>query len=191
MILCDTEIKAALRYNQIVIEPAPLEDHISTSAVDLTLSGNEFKRWKQQPAGINITIDPAQPNLLRNLAAQYLEDVPRENDGSIVMRPRDFVLALTHERVELPEESRIAARVEGRSSLARLGLGIHVTAPTVHSGFKGQITLEITNHGTFPIKLSPGMRICQLIFEMVFGTPSVAMTGNFQDQGSVTGKSVI
>jgi len=65
---------------------------------------------------------------------------------------------------------------------------VHITAPTIHAGFKGNIALEIKNHGVLPIRLRPGMLICQLIFEQVFGTPSRTMAGIFQDQGSVTGK---
>jgi dCTP deaminase len=78
--------------------------------------------------------------------------------------------------------------VEGKSSLARIGLGVHVTAPTIHAGFEGLITLEIKNHGTAAIRLRPGMPICQLIFESVFGTPSVVLEGIFQNQQSVSGR---
>ena len=60
------------------------------------------------------------------------------------------MLGWTAEYVELPIDSRIAARVEGKSSLARLGLGVHITAPTIHAGFPGQIRLEIVNHGHLP-----------------------------------------
>jgi dCTP deaminase len=190
MILSDSEIRAALLHRQLIIDPRPVEEHITTSSVDLTLGSKEFKRWKAPPSpAISIIVDPSQKGSLADLAAQFLEDIPLESDGSVLIRPQEFLLALTHERVELPEESRLAARVEGRSSLARLGLGVHVTAPTIHSGFNGQITLEITNHGVFPIKLRPGMRICQLILEMLFGTPASAMTGSFQDQSSVTGRA--
>jgi dCTP deaminase len=107
----------------------------------------------------------------------------------VLIRPGEFVLALTRERVELPRQSRLAARVEGRSSLARLGLAVHLTAPTIHAGFRGYITLEITNQGPIPIKLRPGLAICQLILEHVFGTPAAEMTGAFQDQTSVEGRT--
>jgi len=66
---------------------------------------------------------------------------------------------------------RLAARIEGRSSLARFGLIVHCTAPTIHAEFSGNITLEITNLGSYPIMLRPGMRICQLIVETVEGVP--------------------
>lgn len=110
-------------------------------------------------------------------------------ENALVLKPGEFILALTRERVELPETTRIAARVEGKSSLARIGLAVHVTAPTIHAGFKGNITLEIKNHGVLPIRLTVGMPICQLIFEMVFGTPSKVMSGIFQNQRSVLGST--
>jgi len=71
----------------------------------------------------------------------------------------------------LPVHTRLAARVEGKSSLARFGLGVHITAPTIHSGFALPIRLEIMNHGYLPIRLREGMKICQLIFELTLGTP--------------------
>jgi dCTP deaminase len=187
LILSDAEIRAALRSGQIVISPPPAAENFTTSAVDLTL-GREFKRWKKPPAGISVSIDPAEPSFsFQNVASQYLEPAVLEADGSVILVPREFVLGLTHETLNLPITSRFAARVEGRSSLARLGLGIHVTAPTIHAGFRGNVTLEITNHGTYPIRLRPGLRVCQLIFELVFGTPSADMVGVFQDQQTVVG----
>jgi dCTP deaminase len=86
--------------------------------------------------------------------------------------------------VNLPYDSRLAARVEGKSSLARLGLGVHITAPTIHAGFEGQIRLELINHGRLPITVKPGMRICQLIFEQTLGTPQRGYHGQFSGQTS-------
>jgi dCTP deaminase len=103
------------------------------------------------------------------------------------------VLGWTIERIRLPYHSRIAARVEGKSSLARLGLGVHVTVPTVHAGFGFKETvpdhpgtplqLEIWHVGPLPIRLMSGMPICQLIFEEVHGTPEKGYAGMFADQG--------
>ena len=81
-----------------------------------------------------------------------------------------------------PVDNRLAARVEGKSSLARLGLGVHVTAPTIHAGFVGTIQLEIINHGPMHIKLRAGMPICQLIFETTKGMPETAYKGQFSGQ---------
>jgi dCTP deaminase len=189
MILCDTEIRAAIACRQVIIDPPPLPEHYGTSSLDLTL-GREFTQWKKsmKVPGARLTVDPSAANFYPQFAAEYQERAPVDESGAATIEPGGFLLALTEQRVELPRESRIAARVEGRSGLARLGLSIHLTAPTIHSGFKGRITLEMTNDGPVPILLSPGMVICQLVFEMVFGTPSQAMTGIFQDQTSVAGK---
>jgi dCTP deaminase len=116
-----------------------------------------------------------------------MEDVPPNADGSVTIPPQVLILGITEEHVELPIDGRLAARVEGRSTLGRIGLAVHVTAPTIHSGFRGKITLEIVNHGTLPILLRPGLRVCQLIVEQVFGTPGRQMSGVFQDQKSTAG----
>jgi dCTP deaminase len=99
-----------------------------------------------------------------------------------MVEPGDFVLGWTEEYIDLPTQSRIAARVEGKSSLARLGIGIHITAPTIHAGFEGTIQLEICNHGTLRVRLTPGMRVCQLIFEQTAGTPEKGYVGQFFGQ---------
>lgn len=93
-----------------------------------------------------------------------------------------LVLGWTRERVEFNLKAKVAARVEGKSGLARIGLGIHVTAPTIHAGFVGTIQLELVNHGPMPIKWRPGMAICQLIIEMTKGTPSKARKRQFFGQ---------
>lgn len=99
-----------------------------------------------------------------------------------VVDPRVFVLGWTEQNIQLPIEARLAARAEGKSSLARLGIGIHITAPTIHAGFKGPIQLEICNHGPLKVKLTTGMRVCQLIFEQTLGTPDKGYKGQFYAQ---------
>ena len=99
-----------------------------------------------------------------------------------MFQPGSFLLAWTVEYVALNLTARIAARVEGKSSLARLGIGVHVTAPIIHAGFAGQIRLEMTNHGTLPVRLKPNMRICQLCIEQTLGTPDSGYRGRFAEQ---------
>jgi dCTP deaminase len=98
--------------------------------------------------------------------------------------PHGFLLAWTREQVNFPPDARIAARVEGKSSLGRIGVGVHVTAPTIHAGFRGPIQLELVNQGPHVIVLDAGMRICQLILEQTFGTPEKGYSGMFFDQKS-------
>jgi dCTP deaminase len=188
MVLCDTEIRAAIYHKHVIIDPEPPPEHITTSALDLML-GSEFAKWKPpQEKGVEFAIDPSQPGFFQDFSSsQFVERIRLTDGESVVVQPGDFLLGITRESIQLPRSSRLAARVEGRSSLARLGLGVHVTAPTIHAGFRGHIALEITNQGPLPIRLRPGLRICQLIFEQVFGTPSMDMAGIFQDQTSPAG----
>ena len=97
------------------------------------------------------------------------------------------------ERIYIPHTSRLCGRVEGKSSMARMGLGVHVTAPTIHAGYGynrndpnahgARLRLEIWNVGNLTIRLVPGLAICQLIFEEVHGTPDKGYQGLFMDQG--------
>ena len=91
------------------------------------------------------------------------EEIKISKKEPYVIQPREFVLASILEWVELPDN--ISARIDGRSSLGRLGLVIHSTAGHIDAGFKGSITMELTNIGMMPIVLYPKMRICQLVFE--------------------------
>jgi dCTP deaminase len=187
MILCDSEIRAALHYGTLLITPAPMNEDIATTAIDLRLGG-ELKRWKKPVAGATTIVDPTAPGFSYPEVGQaHLEVCKVDEHGGYVLDPHEFILGITEERVELPHASRIAARVEGKSTLARLGLGVHITAPTIHAGWRGQITLEITNQGTLPIRLKPGMKICQLIVEQVYGTPQAELRTAFQDQTTVIG----
>jgi dCTP deaminase len=90
--------------------------------------------------------------------------------------------AWTVEKLKILNTSRLAARVEGKSSLARLGVTIHATAPIIHCGFEGAIQLEMCNLGPNEIVLDPGMYICQLVFEYTVGTPEKGYSGIFQNQ---------
>ncbi|WP_454626542.1 dCTP deaminase [Bradyrhizobium cenepequi] len=185
MILTDREIQIALQRNQIIIDPLPQVDTAySSTSVDLTLDplltlfevGNTFVKKVIDPTHKDYDIDHA----LKELTKEVPIDVAKGYD----IPPKELVLGWTAEYVKLPYDSRLAARVEGKSSLARLGLGVHVTAPTIHAGFDGQIRLEIVNHGPLPITVKPGMRICQLIFEATLGTPQRGYQGQFSGQGS-------
>jgi dCTP deaminase len=148
--------------------------------VDLTL-GNTFSEWAAAPG---VLIRPGKPGYKYTSLMPYQRT--RELD-QYTLPPKSFVLAWTAETVTLPLNSRIAARVEGKSGMARLGVGIHVTAPTVHSGFDDALQLEIFNFGPNEIILDAGMPICQLIIEQTTGTPERGYEGMFV--GQTPGKS--
>ncbi|HKI34954.1 MAG TPA: dCTP deaminase [Gemmataceae bacterium] len=191
MVLSDREILAALERVAVRITPLPDPKCLSSSALDLTLDA-EIRAW-QKSSGAHDVVCPEERGFDFNQFADQRTVSLTIPSGGFDLPPGGFVLGWTRELVQFPQRSRIAARVEGKSSLARLGLGVHVTAPTIHAGFGydpkspdkvgNQIQLEIFNVGPFVIRLVTGMRICQLIFEEVHGTPQKGYAGMFAQQG--------
>ncbi len=192
MILSDREILLALGRGAIHIEPAPKNERISSTAIDLCLD-SDLRLWPTLDGqGAETVIDPLHPDFdvvgLTNERA-----IPFSCVAGFVLRPQMFVLGWTIERIVLPHETRLAGRVEGKSSLARIGVGVHVTAPTIHAGFGSTrkarqpvgspIQLEIWNAGPLNVRLTWGMPICQLILEEVHGTPDKGYSGRFAVQG--------
>jgi dCTP deaminase len=176
VILTDREIRIALKDGAIAIAPTPdLSIAITSTAIDLTLS-DVFKEWRPLNG---VQICPGKAGYkYSDLAKQFQVD----GKEPYVLRPQSFVLAWTAEKVTIPIKSKLAARVEGKSSLARLGVSIHVTAPIIHAGFTGQIQLEMFNFGPHEIVLNKGMWICQLVFEQTSGTPERGYEGLFSGQ---------
>jgi dCTP deaminase len=194
VILSDREIRAALERGSIRLTPDPRADASlwSSTAVDLRL-GEPLNTWVFPAAEAPRHFCPGGSSYdLPALIAQFLRPVAKTDDGFLI-DPGRFYLGWTQERIQLPHRARLAARVEGKSSLARLGLGVHVTAPTIHAGFGATdldpsfagnpIQLEIWNTGPLPVVLRPGLSICQLIFEWVDGTPEQGYRGQFTIQG--------
>lgn len=175
MILTDREITFALDNGHLTIAPRPDKEALSSTSIDLTLA-RIFAEW---PAVAGLIIRPGHPEY--RYADLAREQVAIEADN-YMLEPRAFVLAWTAERVSIPVASRLAARVEGKSSLARIGICVHITAPTIHSGFEGPIQLEMVNFGPNAIELSAGMKVCQLIFEETAGTPEKGYVGRFARQ---------
>lgn len=178
MILSNVEIHRALDEGRLVLTPEPAprfpeqgkECPYQTSAVDLRL-GNEILVPRGKRAFI---IDLSEGKFASLVSAENYEQRSIEEDQPYSLKPGMFVLAKTLEKVELPIQERdftLAARIEGRSSYARCGMLVHFTAPTIHAGYSGTITLEIANLGAAKIVLTPGVPICQLIIEEVRGKP--------------------
>ena len=153
-ILSDKTIKKYLTENKIIIEPLKDDNQIQPSSVDLRL-GDEFRVFKvNKKAFINPKNDDME---------EYMETIYSNDDEPFIIHPNEFALATTNEYVEIPSD--LVARVEGRSSIGRLGVTMHVTAGFIDPGFKGKITLEISNIGSLPVALYPGQRVCQIVFE--------------------------
>lgn len=183
MILTDREIQIAIDRKLIQIVPAPDELAYSSTSVDLTLDPS-ITQFKKNPEFLPRTIDVTHRDYDYDTALEELSTTAPMGVQGFELPRRELVLGWTAEYINIPTDARLAARVEGKSSLARLGIGIHLTAPTIHAGFKGQIRLEIVNHGPAPIILKAGMRICQLVFELTLGTPQGGYKGQFLDQGT-------
>jgi dCTP deaminase len=194
VILCDRDIKQALAEGRIRIDPPPDPIQYSTFSLDLLL-GDEFHQFlapdelaaREPPRAVrNLEID-AEAIDIRAFQSQYAKPVPQEPDGSFRLLPRTFTLGRTRERVHLPRASQIAARVEGRSTLARLGLVVHMTAPVIHSNFEGIIVLEMYNFNHYPLILRPNkLRICQHVFEQLSGEAEGERDSRHQGQSSVS-----
>lgn len=181
MILTDREIQIAIERELIKIDPRPTEKAFSSTSVDLTLDPS-LTKFKKPKAGVETVLDPNHIDFSpESSLADLTELIEIPRDG-YALPPQTLVLGWTREYVDLKTDARLAGRVEGKSSLARLGLGVHITAPTIHSGFNGRIRLEMINHGVMAIKLRPEMRICQLIFEATLGTPERGYKGQFSGQ---------
>jgi dCTP deaminase len=173
---------AAYEAKQIIIDPMPdFSVALSSTSLDLTLS-KIVRLWSEPVMGSERTICPASLNYSYNTIAENFTVLGEIGPTGYILKPHQFLLAWTAEEITLPTSSRLAARVEGKSSLARLGIGVHVTAPTIHAGFDGPIQLEIVNHGELDVKLEVGMRVCQLIFEQTAGTPDKGYKGQFLKQ---------
>ena len=151
MVLSDRTIKLELATGRIVIDPVDPSD-IQPSSVDLHL-GDDFQVFRNSRYPY---IDPAreQEGLTEGVFASVEEP--------FVLHPGEFVLGTTVERIALPDD--VVGRLEGKSSLGRLGLLIHSTAGYVDPGWDGRLTLELSNVANLPIVLTPGMKIGQISF---------------------------
>ena len=155
-ILSDKDIKRLLDEGHISIDPLDdYEKQIQPSSVDLRI-GDEFKVFRVIRTPY---IDPKDDEEV----ASYMESFKVPDGEAFIIHPNEFALATTKECVKLPDD--IVARVEGRSSMGRLGVTMHVTAGYIDPGFEGKITLEISNIGAMPVALYPGQRVCQVVFE--------------------------
>lgn len=177
MILSDADLLARLEEGDLVVDPLDDVDmQVQPASIDLRL-GSEFLEFQRA------NIPCIHPNR-EDEVSEYVTETHVAEGDEFILHPGDFVLGTTKERVEIPPD--LLATVEGRSSLGRLAVVIHATAGIVDPGYRGQITLELSNLGTAPVALTPGMRISQLIFTEL-KTPAerpygAARGSKYQDQ---------
>ncbi len=165
MILSDGDIKKHIQEGKIIVNSVDKKhlEHIHCSSMDLRL-GKYFKVYKHSQIAV---LDPKNPSGISDMT----ELIEIEEGKPFIVQPGEFVLGVTEEEIGLPDN--LVARVEGRSSIGRLGIIVHSTAGFIDAGFKGTITLEITNINRLPVALYPGMRVCQLAFELMTNTAEV------------------
>ena len=157
MILSDRDIKAVIASGRVRVTSPKSEtliQHIHASSMDLHL-GNVFKIYEHSKFAV---LDPKNPESFRN----NMRTITIEGSDPFMVQPGEFALGVTQESITVPDD--LVVRVEGRSSLGRLGIIVHSTAGFVDPGFSGTITLEISNLNRLPVALYPGMRICQIAF---------------------------
>ncbi|MFE6052078.1 dCTP deaminase [Kitasatospora sp. NPDC056446] len=149
MLLSDKDIRTEIDLGRVVVDPFD-PSMVQPSSIDVRL--DRFFRVFENHKYPHIDPSEEQPDLTRL--------VEPEGDEAFILHPGEFVLASTYEVISLPDD--VASRLEGKSSLGRLGLLTHSTAGFIDPGFSGHVTLELSNVATLPIKLYPGMKIGQL-----------------------------
>lgn len=158
MILSDRDIKKAIAEGRIRITPAPdYAQQLSACMIDLHLGKKfrTFNRSRHPYIDLKAPLD----------ADEITKEITIPDGEAFIMQPGDFALAITEEKLELPDD--LVGRIEGRSSLGRIGIIVHGTASVFHPGWTGKVTMELGNLGTMPVALYPGMRICAFTFEQL------------------------
>ncbi len=152
-VLSDGDIKKALKSGKIKIKGLAPEN-VSVASVDLRL-GSEFRVFRHT--------EVTHVDTKKGLKEELTELIRIPGGKAFTIHPGEFVLGNTLEYIKLPDD--LMARLDGRSSLGRLGIVIHSTAGSVDPGFEGTLVLEIANISKVPVKLWPGMKVCRLTFE--------------------------
>ena len=167
MRLSDQDIIASLDKGHIVIEPRPSNDVISGVSVDLRL-GRSFRVFKEH-ARPYVDVSASREEINQTLEAIMSEEIIVADDEAFFLHPGELALAVTKESVTIPAD--LVGWLDGRSSLARLGLMVHVTAHRIDPGWSGAIVLECFNSGKLPLALKPNMTIGAINFETL-STPA-------------------
>ncbi len=165
MRLCDRDIKQYLAEGRIKIDPAPVEERISGVSVDVLL-GNAFRVFQDHTAPY-IDLSGPKGQVQEQINRVMSDEIIIADGEAFFLHPGELALAVTHESVTLPDD--IVGWLDGRSSLARLGLMVHVTAHRIDPGWSGRIVLEFYNSGKLPLALRPQMVIGALNFETMSG----------------------
>ena len=165
MRLCDRDIEELLDQEKIVIVPRPDESMISGVSVDICL-GNKFRVFEDHNAPF-IDLSGPKADVQKAMNTIMSDEIHIDEGEAFFLHPGELALGVTYESVTLP--ANIVGWLDGRSSLARLGLMVHVTAHRIDPGWSGPIVLEFYNSGKLPLALRPKMKIAALNFETMSG----------------------
>ena len=168
MKLSDVHLLEQIAAGKIVINPSIPDEHIGSFSIDLRL-GKYFRIFKHTECPPFIDLGTPSNNIFA-IGEQSMEEIQVEEGGAFYLHPGELALGTTIEHITLP--NNIIGWLDGRSSLARLGLMVHITAHAIDPGWDGRITLEFANLGKLPLALRPGMRICAVSFEPLSGPTS-------------------
>jgi dCTP deaminase len=157
MVLSDIDIRRYIDEGKIKISPPLPPEQWGSCSVDFRL-GNEFSVFEHSR---NAFIDLKESRSIQDL----MRTITVANGEPFILQPREFALAITEEILELDDD--VLGRLEGRSSLGRIGIIVHGTAGLFDPGWTGKATLELSNLGRMPVALYPGMRICSFTFEQL------------------------
>lgn len=166
MRLCDRDIEAYLDRGKLEITPRPPVERISGATVDIRL-GNQFRVFNGHTAAY-IDLSGPKDEVSAALERVMSDEIILNEGEAFFLHPGELALAVTLESVSIPDD--IVGWLDGRSSLARLGLMVHVTAHRIDPGWHGKIVLEFYNSGKLPLALRPGMVIGALSFEPLSGS---------------------
>ena len=180
MILSGEEIWDEISKGRLSFEPPVQLDQVDRSSVDLRLSDRFTVLNLDSLSGEVPTLDLTRIQNIESVIRRNVAETIVPDGQYITLRPWELVLAYTREYITLPGD--IAARVEGKSTFARVGISIHQTAPTVQAAWEGQLRLEILNTGPWECRVYPGMRFCQLVLERLGSPVSYLSGGSFQGQ---------
>ncbi len=161
MRLSDGDIEQKIADGKIIIEPAPADDAIAGISVDLRLD-HRFRVFSNNSV-THLDLSGDREQLERDIDRIMSKEIEIEEGKALYIHPGELILGATMESVTIPDD--LVGWLDGRSSLARLGLMVHVTAGRIDPGWQGQIVLEFFNNGKLPLALRPGMVICAMSFE--------------------------
>ena len=190
MRLCDRDIEKYLDSGKIVINPRPDNSKVTGISVDLTL-GNSFRVFNDHAAPY-VDLSGSRESINQVLDSIMSKEIVLNQGEAFFLHPGELALAVTRETITLPDD--IVGWLDGRSSLARLGLMVHVTAHRIDPGWSGQIVLEFFNGGKLPVALRPDMCIGAINFETMSGPAAKPynkrINAKYRDQSSAVGSRI-